>query len=256
VGAQFGGRYFCHDVRVVRLPRHGGSLPIGIGVSCNADRQIKAKINADGVFLEDLERNPGKYLPDIGATDDISEVVNLDLNRNLHDVLADLKGLPVGTRLSLSGPLTVARDAAHKRLRETLNDGRDMPDYMKEHPVYYASPAKTPNGMISGAFGPTTGARMDPFLDQFMGLGASLVSLSKGNRSRQAVDACRKHGGFYLSSIGGAAAVFADEVIKSIELIDFEDLGMEAVWRITVEKLPAFIAIDDRGNDFYAQLSV
>ena len=256
VGSQFGGRYFCHDVRVIRLPRHGGSLPIGIGVSCNADRQIKAKINSDGVFLEELERNPAKYLPDTFDSRDAGGAVELDLNQPMRDLLATLIELPIGARLSLSGLLTVARDSAHKRLRELVSAGHEMPDYMKEHPIFYAGPAKTPAGMVSGAFGPTTGARMDPFLDQFMSLGASLISLAKGNRSRQACDACRKHGAFYLSTIGGAAAVFANEVIRSVEVVDFEDLGMEAVWRISVQDLPAFIAIDHRGADFYSQLKM
>ncbi len=254
IGAQFGGKYFCHDVRVIRLPRHGGSLPIGIGVSCSADRQAKAKITRDGVFLEQLETDPAKYLPEVDAAALGGAVVTVDLDRPMDEIRAALGRHPVKTRLSLSGTLIVARDSAHGRLRQRLEAGDALPDYFKDHPIYYAGPAKKPEGYASGAFGPTTAGRMDPFVDQFMAAGGSLVTLAKGNRAPEVRDACRRHGGFYLGSIGGPAALLAKDCIREVELIDFEDLGMEAVWRIRVEDFPAFIVIDDKGNDFFASL--
>ena len=255
IGAQFGGKYFCHDVRVVRLPRHGASLPIGIGVSCSADRQIKAKITVEGVFLEQLETNPAKYLPEI--TDDAFEgdVVKVDLNRPMAEILATLTQYPVKTRLSLTGPMIVARDAAHARLRERLEAGEDLPGYFKDHPVYYAGPAKTPEGYASGSFGPTTAGRMDSYVDEFQAKGGSMVMLAKGNRSRPVVKACQTHGGFYLGSIGGPAARLAQDCIKKVECIEYPELGMEAIWRIEVENFPAFIVTDDKGNDFFDQLN-
>lgn len=253
IGAQFGGKYFCHDVRVIRLPRHGASLPIGIGVSCNADRQIKAKINANGVFLEQLERDPARYLPDIDYAAADSEVIEVDIDRPMADILDELKQYPTATRLSLTGTLTVARDTAHRHLLQLVNKGAKMPSYMIDHPIFYSGPAKTPDGYASGAFGPTTAARMDPFLDDFMSHGASMITLSKGNRTSQASKACGKYGGFYLSTIGGAGALFGSETIKQVDVLDFEDFGMEAVWRLKVENFPAFIAIDYQGNDFYEQ---
>lgn len=252
IGAQFGGKYFCHDVRVVRLPRHGASLPIGIGVSCSADRQAKAKITRDGVFLERLETDPAKYLPDIDESKLGSAAVAIDLNRPMADVLAQLDGKPIKTRLALTGTMIVARDAAHSRLRQRLDAGEPLPDYFKSHPVYYAGPAKKPEGFASGSFGPTTAGRMDPFMDQFMAAGGAMISVAKGNRSAVVRKACKKHGGFYLGSIGGPAAVLAQDSIRKVEVLDFEDLGMEAVWRIEVENFPAFVVIDNQGNDFFA----
>lgn len=254
IGAQFGGKYFCHDVRVIRLPRHGGSLPIGLGVSCSADRQAKAKITADGVFLEQLETDPARFLPDVEPATLSGDVVRIDLNRPMAEVRNQLSRHPVKTRLALTGTLIVARDAAHARLRQRLDDGGALPGYFRDHPIYYAGPAKRPDGYASGSFGPTTAGRMDPFMDRFMAAGGGLITLAKGNRAPEVREACRNHGGFYLGSIGGPAAVLAEECIRQVELVDFEDLGMEAVWRIEVEDFPAFIVIDDKGNDFFAEL--
>ncbi len=256
IGAQFGGKYFVHDVRVVRLPRHGASLPIGIGVSCAADRQALGQITRDGVFLERLETNPAKYLPEVTEEQVGDRVVEIDLNRPMAEILAELARHPVRTRLSLSGSITVARDSAHRRLRERLEAGTPLPDYFKDHPIYYAGPAKTPKGYASGAFGPTTAGRMDAYVDQFQAEGASLVMLAKGNRSAQVREACAKHGGFYLGSIGGPGARLAQDCIKKVECIDFEDLGMEAIWRIDVQDFPAFIIIDDKGKDFFQELNL
>jgi fumarate hydratase, class I len=256
VGAQFGGKYFCHDVRVIRLPRHGASLPIGLGVSCSADRQALGKITRDGVFLEELEHNPAKYLPDVEAAKLGGEVVKIDLNRPMREILATLTNYPVKTRLSLTGPMIVARDLAHAKLRERLESGQGLPDYFKNHPIYYAGPAKTPEGYASGAFGPTTAGRMDSFIDAFQAAGGSLVSVAKGNRSAAVRDACKKHGGFYLASIGGAAANLAEHCIKKVEVHEYPELGMEAIWRIEVEDFPAFIVIDDKGNDFFKELNL
>ena len=256
VGAQFGGKYFCHDVRVVRLPRHGASLPIGLGVSCSADRQAKGKITKDGIFLEQLETEPAKYMPDIDESEFEGGVVAIDLNQPMSDVLAELTKHPVKTRLSLTGPIIVARDLAHSKIRARLEAGEDMPQYMKDHPVYYAGPAKTPEGMASGSFGPTTAGRMDSYVDQFQSFGGSMVMLAKGNRSRQVREACKQHGGFYLGSIGGPAARLAQDCITKVEVVEYPELGMEAVWRIEVENFPAFIVIDDKGNDFFAELKL
>ncbi|MFL5084006.1 MAG: fumarate hydratase [Xanthobacteraceae bacterium] len=256
VGAQFGGKYFCHDVRVIRLPRHGASLPIGLGVSCAADRQALGKITRDGVFLEELEHNPAKYLPDIEAARLGGEVVNIDLRRPMQDILGELTNCPIKTRLSLTGPMIVARDLAHAKLRERLEAGEGLPDYFKNHPVYYAGPAKTPEGYASGAFGPTTAGRMDSYIDQFQAAGGSLISVAKGNRSAQVREACAKHGGFYLASIGGAAANLAEHCIKKVEVVEYPELGMEAIWRIEVENFPAFVVIDDKGNDFFKELNL
>src|SRR6476469_7888413 len=256
VGAQFGGKYFCHDVRVIRLPRHGASLPIGLGVSCSADRQAMGKITKDGVFLEELEHNPAKYLPEV-ATDKLGgEVVKIDLNKPMKEILAQLTRYPIKTRLSLTGPMVVARDIAHAKLRERLEKGQGLPDYFKNHPVYYAGPAKTPEGYASGAFGPTTAGRMDSFVDDFQAAGGSMVSVAKGNRSPQVREACAKHGGFYLASIGGAAANLAEHCIKKVETLEYPELGMEAIWRIEVVDFPAFIVIDDKGNDFFQALNL
>ena len=254
IGAQFGGKYFCHDVRVIRLPRHGASLPIGLGVSCSADRQILGKITADGVFLEQLETNPARYLPDISDDELSGEVVEIDLNQPMETILSTLTNFPVKTRLSLTGTIIVARDSAHNRLRSQLEASGELPQYFKDHPIYYAGPAKTPTGYASGSFGPTTAGRMDGFVDQFQAAGGSMVMLAKGNRSNTVIEACKKHGGFYLGSIGGPAARLALDCIKKVECIEFEDLGMEAIWRIEVEKFPAFIVTDDKGNDFFDQL--
>ena len=256
VGAQFGGKYFCHDVRVIRLPRHGASLPIGLGVSCAADRQAVGKITRDGVFLEQLEHNPAKYLPEIDASKLGGEVVQVDLRRPMRDILAQLSQHPIKTRLSLTGPMIVARDIAHAKLRERLEKGEGLPDYFKNHPIYYAGPAKTPAGYASGAFGPTTAGRMDSYMDQFQAAGGSLISVAKGNRSPQVREACAKHGGFYLGSIGGAAANLAEHCIKKVEVLEYPELGMEAIWKIEVENFPAFIVIDDKGNDFFKELNL
>ncbi|MDD9878403.1 MAG: fumarate hydratase [Magnetovibrio sp.] len=253
IGAQFGGKYFCHDVRVVRLPRHGASCPVGIGVSCSADRQIKAKITKDGVFLEALETDPAQYMPDVAGDDLGGEVVSVDLNRPMPEILAQLAEHPVKTRLSLNGPLIVARDIAHAKLKERLDAGDGLPQYFKDHGVYYAGPAKTPEGFASGAFGPTTAGRMDAYVDQFQAAGGSMLMLAKGNRSKAVTDACRAHGGFYLGSIGGPAARLAQDCIKSVEVVEYEELGMEAIWKIEIEDFPAFIVVDDKGNDFFAE---
>ena len=254
IGAQFGGKYFAHDVRVIRLPRHGASCPVGIGVSCSADRQAIGKINAKGVFIEQLEENPARFLPEVTEADLDGEVVNIDLTQPMPAILAKLKEYPVATRLSLTGPMVVARDIAHAKLKERLDSGEPLPDYLKNHPVYYAGPAKTPQGYASGSFGPTTAGRMDSYVDQFQAAGGSMVMLAKGNRSKQVRDACGKYGGFYLGSIGGPAARLASDSIRKVEVQEFEELGMEAVWRIEVEDFPAFIVVDGQGNDFYSAL--
>ncbi|GAB3877860.1 fumarate hydratase [Terrabacter terrigena] len=268
IGAQFGGKYFCHDVRVVRLPRHGASLPVAIAVSCSADRQCLGKITSEGVFIEQLETDPARFLPDAGAVDlgeheddavgvsstSRNVVVRIDLNQPMDDILAELGKHPVKTRLSLTGPLVVARDIAHAKIKERLDAGEEMPQYLKDHPVYYAGPAKTPEGMPSGSFGPTTAGRMDSYVDQFQAAGGSKVMLAKGNRSKQVTDACDAHGGFYLGSIGGPAARLAQDCIKHVEVLEYEELGMEAVWKIDVEDFPAFIVVDDKGNDFFAEV--
>ncbi|BBH18037.1 fumarate hydratase class I [Nocardioides baekrokdamisoli] len=253
IGAQFGGKYFCHDVRVVRLPRHGASCPVAIAVSCSADRQALGKITAEGVFLEQLETDPAHYLPDTEEQHLIQggEVVNIDLNQPMADILAELSKHPVKTRLSLTGPLVVARDIAHAKIQERLDAGEGMPQYMKDHPVYYAGPAKTPTGMASGSFGPTTAGRMDSYVKAFQAEGGSMVMLAKGNRSKQVTEACDEFGGFYLGSIGGPAARLAQDCIKSVEVLEYPELGMEAVWKIEVEDFPAFIVVDDKGNDFF-----
>jgi fumarate hydratase class I len=255
IGAQFGGKYFAHDVRVIRLPRHGASCPVGLGVSCSADRQILGKITKDGVFLEQLETNPAQYLPDITDAELGGKVVKIDLNRPMHDILAELRQHPVATRLSLTGPMIVARDIAHARLKEQLDAGEGLPQYLKDHVVYYAGPAKKPEGYASGSFGPTTAGRMDSYVDLFQSHGGSMVMLAKGNRSQQVRDACAAHGGFYLGSIGGPAARLAEHSIKKVEVVEYEDLGMEAIWRIEVEDFPAFTVINHEGKDFYAELA-
>lgn len=261
IGAQFGGKYFCHDVRVVRLPRHGASLPVAIAVSCSADRQVLGKITPEGVFLEVLERDPARFLPETtdehldDAPDSVEDVVRIDLNRPMDEIRAELSGYPVKTRLSLTGPLVVARDIAHAKIKERLDAGQEMPQYLKDHAVYYAGPAKTPEGYASGSFGPTTAGRMDSYVEQFQAAGGSMVMLAKGNRSQQVTDACRAHGGFYLGSIGGPAARLAQDCIKRVDVIEYPELGMEAVWRIEVEDFPAFIVVDDKGNDFFAETS-
>ncbi|MHC5307405.1 fumarate hydratase [Bartonella sp. LJL80] len=256
VGAQFGGKYFCHDVRVIRLPRHGASLPIGLGVSCSADRQAKGKITKEGIFLELLETNPAQYMPDIDEERLTSHVVKIDLNQPMQEILAELAKHPVKTRLSLSGPIIVARDMAHAKIRARLEAGDPMPKYFKNHPIYYAGPAKTPEGYASGSFGPTTAGRMDSFVDQFQSFGGSMVMLAKGNRSKAVRDACQAHGGFYLGSIGGPAARLAQDCIKKVEVVEYPELGMEAIWRIEVVDFPAFIVIDDKGNDFFKELNL
>jgi fumarate hydratase class I len=252
IGAQFGGKYFCHDVRVIRLPRHGASLPIAIAVSCSADRQALAKITRDGIFLEQLERDPARYLPEVTDEHLDDDVVRIDLSRPMAEVRAALSALPVKARVSLTGPMIVARDIAHARIKEMLDRGEPMPDYLRDHAVYYAGPAKTPEGYASGSFGPTTAGRMDAYVDQFQKAGGSFVMLAKGNRSTAVTAACRDNGGFYLGSIGGPAAVLAQDNIRKVEVLDFPELGMEAVWRIEVEDFPAFIVVDDKGNDFFA----
>jgi fumarate hydratase, class I len=256
VGAQFGGKYFCHDVRVIRLPRHGASLPIGLGVSCSADRQALGKITREGVFVEELEANPARYLPDIDPARLGGPVVSVDLRQPMADILASLTRHPIRTRLALTGPMIVARDLAHAKLRDRMERGEALPDYFKTHPIYYAGPAKTPQGHASGAFGPTTAGRMDAYVDAFQAAGASLVMLAKGNRSASVREACRRHGGFYLGSIGGAAANLAENCIKHVEVVEYPELGMEAIWRIEVENFPAFIVIDDKGNDFFKELNL
>lgn len=249
VGAQFGGKYYVHDVRVIRLPRHAASCPVGLGVSCSADRNIKARIDEHGIFLEELEKNPARFMPD--KAPELEKPVEIDLDRPMAEVLATLTKYPVKTRLNLRGTLIVARDIAHARIKAMLDEGKPMPAYFKDHPIYYAGPAKTPAGMPSGSFGPTTAGRMDTYVDLFQSLGASLIMVAKGNRSRQVIDACKKYGGFYLGSIGGPAAILAAENIKSVEIVDFEELGMEAVRKIKVENMAAFIITDDKGNDFF-----
>ena len=255
IGAQFGGKYFCHDVRVIRLPRHGASLPVGIAVSCSADRQAKAKITPEGVFLERLETDPARFLPETAAEDLPSDVVEVDLNRPMDAIRAQLSSLPVKTRVSLSGPLVVARDIAHAKIAERLEAGEPMPDYLRDHPVYYAGPAKTPAGYASGSFGPTTAGRMDSYVEQFQAAGGSLVMLAKGNRSKQVTTSCAAHGGFYLGSIGGPAARLAQDCIRKVEVLEYPELGMEAIWRIEVVDFPAFVVVDDKGNDFFADVS-
>ena len=255
IGAQFGGRYFCHDVRVVRLPRHGASCPVAIAVSCSADRQALAKITSDGVFLERLETDPARFLPEIQEDQLADDVVRIDLNRPMAAIRAELSRYPVKTRLSLTGPLVVARDIAHAKIAELLDAGAPMPAYLRDHAVYYAGPAKTPDGYASGSFGPTTAGRMDSYVDKFQAAGGSLVMLAKGNRSKQVTEACRSYGGFYLGSIGGPAARLAQDCIRRVEVLEYPELGMEAVWRIEVEDFPAFIIVDDKGNDFYAESS-
>jgi fumarate hydratase class I len=255
VGAQFGGKYFCHDVRVIRLPRHGASLPIGLGVSCSADRQVLGKITKDGVYLEELEHNPAQYLPAVEQALG-GDVVKIDLDQPMKEILATLSRHPIKTRLSLTGTMIVARDSAHAKLRERLEKGEPLPDYFKNHPIYYAGPAKTPDGYASGAFGPTTAGRMDSFVDQFQAAGGSMVMVAKGNRAVAVREACKKHGGFYLGSIGGAAANLAEHCIKKVEVVEYPELGMEAIWRIEVVDFPAFIIIDDKGNDFFKELNL
>lgn len=254
LGAQFGGKYFAHDVRVVRLPRHGASCPVGLGVSCSADRNIKCKINRDGIWIEKMDDNPGTLIPEELRAAGEGEVVRIDLNRPMKEILAELAKHPVSTRLSLNGTIIVGRDIAHAKIKERLDRGEPMPEYLKNHPVYYAGPAKTPAGMPCGSMGPTTAGRMDPYVDLFQEHGGSMVMLAKGNRSQAVTDACRKHGGFYLGSIGGPAAILAQENIKSIECVEYPELGMEAVWKIEVEDFPAFILVDDKGNDFFQQI--
>ncbi|WP_445189693.1 fumarate hydratase [Pseudonocardia sp. Cha107L01] len=257
IGAQFGGKYFCHDVRVIRLPRHGASLPVGIAVSCSADRQAKAKITADGVFLEQLERDPARFLPEVAEEELPTEtdVVRVDLNRPMSDIRAQLSQLPVKTRLALTGSMVVARDIAHAKIAERLDAGEPMPDYLRDHPVYYAGPAKTPAGYASGSFGPTTAGRMDSYVERFQAAGGSMVMLAKGNRSRQVTESCQRHGGFYLGSIGGQAARLAKDCIRKVDVLEYAELGMEAVWKIEVEDFPAFVVVDDKGNDFFASTS-
>lgn len=252
IGAQFGGKHFVHDVRVIRLPRHAASCPVGMGVSCSADRNIRAKITEEGIFIEELEKNPSRFLPK--AAPEMAPAVNINLDRPIKEVLAELSKYPVKTRLNLNGTLIVARDAAHARISKMIEEGKPMPEYFKNHPIYYAGPAKTPKGLASGSFGPTTAGRMDVYVDKFQSLGGSMIMLAKGNRSQQVTDACKKYGGFYLGSIGGPAAILAKDSIRSVEIVDFEELGMEAVRKIKVKNFPAFIIVDDKGNDLYQQL--
>ncbi len=254
LGAQFGGKYFAHDIRVIRLPRHGASCPIGMGVSCSADRNIKAKINREGLWLEKLDANPGELIPEELRNAGEGDAVKIDLNRPMHEVLAELDKFPVATRLSLNGTIIVGRDIAHAKIKERLDAGEPMPQYLKDHPIYYAGPAKTPAGMASGSFGPTTAGRMDPYVDQFQKAGGSMIMIAKGNRSQQVTDACKANGGFYLGSIGGPAAILAKDSIKKVELLEYPELGMEAIWKIEVENFPAFILVDNKGNDFFKQL--
>ena len=254
LGAQFGGKYFAHDVRIVRLPRHGASCPVGMGVSCSADRNIKCKINKDGIWIEKLDDNPGELIPAELRQAGEGDAVRIDLNRPMPEILKELSKYPVATRLSLNGTIIVGRDIAHAKLKERLDRGEELPQYVKDHPIYYAGPAKTPAGMACGSMGPTTAGRMDSYVDLFQSHGGSLIMLAKGNRSQQVTDACRKHGGFYLGSIGGPAAILAQNNIKSIECVEYPELGMEAVWKIEVENFPAFILVDDKGNDFFKQI--
>lgn len=254
LGAQFGGKYFAHDIRVIRLPRHGASCPIGMGVSCSADRNVKAKINKDGLWIERLDANPGELIPEELRNAGEGDVVKIDLNRPMSEVLAELDKFPVATRLSLNGTIIVGRDIAHAKIKERLDAGEPMPEYLRNHPIYYAGPAKTPKGMASGSFGPTTAGRMDPYVDQFQKAGGSMIMIAKGNRSQQVTDACKANGGFYLGSIGGPAAILAQNSIKKVELLEYPELGMEAIWKIEVENFPAFILVDNKGNDFFKQL--
>ena len=254
LGAQFGGKYFAHDVRIVRLPRHGASCPVGLGVSCSADRNIKCKINADGIWIEKLDDNPGELIPEELRKAGEGNAVKVDLNRPMPEVLKQLSQYPVATRLSLSGTIIVARDIAHARLKERLDNGEDLPEYIKNHPVLYAGPAKTPAGMACGSMGPTTANRMDPYVDLFQSHGGAMVMIAKGNRTQIVTDACKKHGGFYLGSIGGPAAILAENNIKHIECLEYPELGMEAIWKAEVEDFPAFILVDDKGNDFFKQI--
>jgi fumarate hydratase class I len=254
IGAQFGGKYFCHDVRVIRLPRHGASCPVGIGVSCSADRQIKGKLTREGVFLEQLETNPARYLPDVMDQELGGDVVEIDLGRPMDQIRATLSRHPIKTRLALTGPMVVARDIAHAKIKQRLDAGEPMPQYFKDHMIYYAGPAKTPEGYASGSFGPTTAGRMDSYVGLFQSHGGSLITLAKGNRSRQVTEACKKYRGFYLGSIGGPAAILAKNCIKKVEVLEYPELGMEAVWKIEVEAFPAFIVVDDKGNDFFADI--
>jgi fumarate hydratase, class I len=254
IGAQFGGKYFAYDVRIIRLPRHGASCPVGIGVSCSADRNIKAKINREGIWLERLEDNPGRFIPEKLRHQGEGNAIKIDLNQPMRSILSELDKYPVATRLSLTGTIVVGRDIAHARLKERLDSGEELPQYLKDHPIYYAGPAKTPPGMPSGSFGPTTAGRMDSYVDAFQERGGSLIMIAKGNRSQQVTDACNKHGGFYLGSIGGPAAILAQDNIKKVELLEFPELGMEAIWKINVVDFPAFILVDNKGNDFYRQI--
>ena len=253
IGAQFGGKYFCHDVRVIRLPRHGASCPVGIGVSCSADRQIMGKITRDGLFLERLEKNPARFLPEVIGEELDGDVINIDLNRPMVEIRAELSRYPIKTRLSLSGSMIVARDIAHAKLKERLDKGEDLPDYVRENAVYYAGPAKTPEGFASGSFGPTTAGRMDTYVDLLQANGGSMIMLAKGNRSQSVTDACKKHGGFYLGSIGGPAARLAQDCIEKVQVLEYPELGMEAIWQIDVKDFPAFIVVDDKGNDFFSE---
>ncbi len=254
LGAQFGGKYFAHDIRVIRLPRHGASCPIGMGVSCSADRNVKAKINREGLWIEKLDANPGELIPEEMRNPEESNAVNIDLDRPMEEVLAELDKFPVATRLNLKGTIIVGRDIAHAKIKERLDRGEPMPEYLKKHPIYYAGPAKTPAGMPSGSFGPTTAGRMDPYVDQFQKAGGSMIMIAKGNRSQQVTDACKNNGGFYLGSIGGPAAILAKDSIKKVELLEYPELGMEAIWKIEVENFPAFILVDNKGNDFFKKI--
>jgi len=253
IGAQFGGKYFCHDVRVIRLPRHGASCPIGIGVSCAADRQVLGKITKEGVFIEELERNPAQYLPEVAGDLLGGDVVKIDLNKPMSEIRRILSRLPIKTRVSLTGPMVVARDIAHAKLKERIDAGQGLPQYVKDRMIYYAGPAKTPKGYATGAFGPTTAGRMDSYVDLLMANGGGFVTLAKGNRSKQVTDACKKHGGFYLASIGGPGARLAQDCIKKVDVLEYPELGMEAIWQIEVVDFPAFVVVDDKGNDFFAQ---
>jgi fumarate hydratase class I len=255
LGAQFGGKYFAHDIRVIRLPRHGASCPIGMGVSCSADRNVKARIDRNGLWIEKLDTNPGELIPEDMRKAGEGAVVSINLDRPMAEVLADLDKYPVSTRLSLNGTIIVGRDIAHAKIKQRLDNGEPMPEYLKNHPIYYAGPAKTPEGMASGSFGPTTAGRMDSYVDQFQSAGGSMIMIAKGNRSKQVTDACAKHGGFYLGSIGGPAAILAHDSIKSVELLEYPELGMEAIWKIRVENFPAFILVDNKGNDFFTEIA-
>jgi fumarate hydratase class I len=257
IGAQFGGKYFCHDVRVVRLPRHGASCPVGMAVSCSADRQALGKITRDGVFIEQLEHDPARFLPETTEADlEDADVVHIDLNRPMADIRAELSKYPVRTRVMLTGPMVVGRDIAHAKIKERLDAGEEMPQYLKDHCIYYAGPAKTPEGYASGSFGPTTAGRMDSYVEQFQAAGGSMIMLAKGNRSQQVTDSCKEHGGFYLGSIGGPAARLALDNITAVDVLEYPELGMEAIWKIEVENFPAFIVVDDKGNDFFQQVRV